>query len=852
LFFPHPNVLENFESIRKRSLRVMLAAVLSGSVFVAPLSSSGAVATGRASRVESGSPGTQPGSKSSDANQKANKSGVDSFIIQMLKGVATCRAATNEEIRLTLPRPEDPRVPVHDLMQPDLKNQAATGSGENSSSGLTINLVALSQLASDSNRTTVIAAFQRAAAVWTSRIKSPVTITINIDYGVNEPDGSAFPSAVLGSTSSGSLSVDYPTGRNHLISTSSSSAELALYKSLPTVFVSTNAGDGSVIDVSRSLAQPLGFLPLDPNDTVATISFNKNFDFDFNPDNGVGFDQVDFVSVAAHEIGHALGFVSNAGEDSSVPVAAWDLFRFLPGTTSGTFTTAQRIMSIGGSQVYFTGATFSVEGFSTDELDLSTGGPNGNGGDGNQSSHWKDDDLTGFYIGIMDPTISSGVHEDTTENDFSALETLGWNLVNNAAPPPPPPPPNNNNFANAQTVFDCAGSITGTNLNATRETGEPNHSPDNNGGAHSVWFQWQSPVSGNVTFTTAGSSYDTVLAVYTGTSVNALTVIGKNDDIPDVPGQPHSVTSSVTFAASAGAVYRIAIDGYNNGGSGGDMGPLKLNWNVPSCAGPTPTPTPENDVFASSRVIVGCIGSTTGTNIGATKESSEPSHDPPDTTSLSPNHTVWYQWQAPSNGSTTVTTAGSNFDTLLAVYTGNNVGALTQIAFNDDVNYAGGILTSSVTFTASAGTIYEIAVDGWGGKVGLVRLNWTQSNCTEPSPLLIIEEGTNFAIAVDSVTLVHGPFSKSGFHNFSADQRTRVMLFTSNLGLSPVDDLSLVTVQVEGFSLPVERVETMPGQSQFSIVTVKLIDGVPIGNNLQIALTRHGAPSNVATISIGP
>jgi hypothetical protein len=172
---------------------------------------------------------------------------------------------------------------------------------------------------------------------------------------------------------------------------------------------------------------------------------------------------------------------------------------------------------------------------------------------------------------------------------------LGWNLVGSVAPPTPPPPDDNDNFASARVLVGCVGSVTGTNLNATRESGEPNHAPDNNGGTHSVWYQWQAPSSGSVTITTAGSAYDTVLGVYSGTSVNALTVIAKNDDIPDVPGQPHQTTSAVTFSAIAGTIYRIAVDGYNNGGDGGDMGPLKLNWTQSSCTEPPRFLIPENN-----------------------------------------------------------------------------------------------------------------------------------------------------------------------------------------------------------------------------------------------------------------
>ncbi len=537
---------------------------------------------GGVSRPEA--PGLHPALRrsSKDTKQKITKSGVDSFTIEMVNGLATCRDATAAEAPSTLPRPSDRGVPTREILKPDPQNQTAIQNGENTTAGLTINLLALSQLRNDSNRNTVIAAFQRAAAIWATRIKSPVTISVNIDYGVNRPDGTAFPSSVLGSTSSGSIAIDYPSARANLIISASSSEESGIYNALPTSVVPTNTGDGSVVAVSRSLTQPLGFLPLNPDDTVATISFNKAFSFDFNPDNGISSGAIDFVAVAAHEIGHALGFVSNAGEGSAAQVALWDLFRFRSSITTSSFTTAQRIMSTGGSQVYFTGQTFVVEGSATTRLGLSTGGPSGDEGDGSQSSHWKADELTGEYIGIMDPTITDGVHESTTENDFLALETLGWNLVDSRSPPEPLPPPGNDSFASAQVLSGCSGSVNGTNLNASKETGEPNHlAPDTGGGSRSVWYQWQPASNGSVTFTTAGSGYDTVLAVYSGNSVGSLgTAIVNNDD---VGGEPHDTTSRVTFTANAGTIYRIAVDGYDNGGSGGDMGPIKLNWTVLNC-----------------------------------------------------------------------------------------------------------------------------------------------------------------------------------------------------------------------------------------------------------------------------
>jgi hypothetical protein len=502
----------------------------------------------------------------------------------MVDGISTCRKATPAEVPSTLPRPGERGISVKDLLKPS-RSLAAISGGENSSTGLTINLLALSQLASDPNKDVVIGAFQKAAGVWMARIKSPVTITVNIDYGVNRANGQPFSSSTLGSTSSGNISSDYPTLLTRLMTGSSGATESNTYNSLPTSTIPTDTGDGSVIAISRSLSQPLGFLSPEPDAVVATISFNKNFAFDFSPNDGIDSNTIDFVAVATHELGHVLGFVSNSGEGSTAQVSLLDMFRLRPGTTAATFSSAQRIMSIGGSQVFYTGQTF-VGG--TTELGLSTGGPDpqAGDGDGNQSSHWKADELTGHYIGIMDPSIGRGVTQLTTENDFAALEAIGWNLVDSRPLPSAPAPPGNDNFGNAWILSGCSGSVPGTNLNASKETGEPNHlAPGTGGGTRSVWYQWQAPSSGSVTFTTAGSGFDTVLAVYTGTAVNALggTLIVNNDDIPDVAGQPHNTSSAVTFTANAGTTYRIAVDGFNNGGSGGDMGPIKLNWSQTNC-----------------------------------------------------------------------------------------------------------------------------------------------------------------------------------------------------------------------------------------------------------------------------
>jgi len=129
-----------------------------------------------------------------------------------------------------------------------------------------------------------------------------------------------------------------------------------------------------------------------------------------------------------------------------------------------------------------------------------------------------------------------------------------------------------------------------------------------------------------------------------------------------------------------------------------------------------------------------------------------------------------------------------------------------------------------------------------------------QDGAPNAPPNILIEAGTvNRAVALDSVTFVHGPFSIFDDHNFSADRHTRVIIFTSDLGLSQ-PDASILTVRAGVFLLTVENVGTVtgvPGLSA-SFVVVRLPDGLLTGD-LPLTVTLRGvASSNNPTISISP
>ncbi|MDA1273185.1 MAG: immunoglobulin domain-containing protein, partial [Verrucomicrobia bacterium] len=123
--------------------------------------------------------------------------------------------------------------------------------------------------------------------------------------------------------------------------------------------------------------------------------------------------------------------------------------------------------------------------------------------------------------------------------------------------------PSNDDFANRLLISSPQISVSGSNVNATTEPGEPNHA--NKASSKSVWWSWTASSSGNVTMSTAGSSFDTLLAVYEGLSLESLTTIASNDGDPDAPG----LTSRVTFDAIAGVAYQMAVDG--RFGTSGDV-----------------------------------------------------------------------------------------------------------------------------------------------------------------------------------------------------------------------------------------------------------------------------------------
>lgn len=231
-----------------------------------------------------------------------------------------------------------------------------------------------------------------------------------------------------------------------------------------------------------------------------------------------------------------------------------------------------------------------------------------------------------------------------------------------------------------------------SNVNAGKEVGEPDHA--GNPGGRSVWYTWTAPNDGSVphvAFTAVGE-FDTLLAVYTGVAVNALTPVASNDDSP--------FGSTVSFATTPGTTYRVAVDGF-----AGKSGIFAIVWGE----------SPPNDNFAEAIALSGAAGTRTGdTTNGATGEHGEVGAS---------NASVWYSWQPPADGDYKLSTHGSTFDSLLAVYTGTSLETLHRIAFNDDDPDRGCCSSWIPLVDADASTTYMIQLSPLGD-AGDVTLTW--------------------------------------------------------------------------------------------------------------------------------
>ena len=277
--------------------------------------------------------------------------------------------------------------------------------------------------------------------------------------------------------------------------------------------------------------------------------------------------------------------------------------------------------------------------------------------------------------------------------------------------------PANDHFSDAALM---GGSQThaitfGSNIGATKETGEPLHGARSAG--KSVWWKWTPGVDFQVTISTwtgngRQSPFWSYLAIYTGDTVDNLARVGQG-------------YRQLRFQANSGVTYYIAVDGVDWQGRRPDQGSFRMTLDA--------EPKPANDHFTEANVLSGAQASAITNNVYATREPGEPDH-----ARNRGGKSLWWNWTAPVDGTAKINTTGTTFDTILGIYTGESVDGLTLVAQDDNMgeNYA-----SKVSFHATAGTTYRIAVDGkyssqwrWAEEGG-IRLSVLQIPTTEIAAL---------------------------------------------------------------------------------------------------------------------
>ena len=128
--------------------------------------------------------------------------------------------------------------------------------------------------------------------------------------------------------------------------------------------------------------------------------------------------------------------------------------------------------------------------------------------------------------------------------------------------------PVNDNFAASLPLSGSSGQTTKWNLNAGKEAGEPSHAGSS--GGRSIWWHWTAPAAGTLSLNTHGSGFDTLLGVYSGTTLTALLAVASNDNDGASGG-----VSGVNLSVRSGTSYRLAVDG-----KAGASGAVILNWSL--------------------------------------------------------------------------------------------------------------------------------------------------------------------------------------------------------------------------------------------------------------------------------
>ncbi len=297
----------------------------------------------------------------------------------------------------------------------------------------------------------VVDGFVRAGELWQDLLDDEITVNVSIGFEQLSP-------GVLGSTGSNRVAVTYTEFVNAIGAQPQSADDTSAGQSLQAVpafqllinrtsdnpagpgsaqtFLDDNgSANNTTVRLTRANARALGLLAATASGSDASITFSSDFNWDFDPDDGIDANHFNFVFVAAHEIGHMLGFTSGVDilDGNSPPqggpfnsnqftyVSAADLFRF---STNSVAEGAGTIDWAADNRPKF----FAIDGGTTNLAEYSRGR---HFGDGQQASHWRDNQ----GLGLMDPTVAPGEVSQITDLDAQFFDVIGYELADDGALP---------------------------------------------------------------------------------------------------------------------------------------------------------------------------------------------------------------------------------------------------------------------------------------------------------------------------------------------------------------------------------------------------------------------------------
>jgi hypothetical protein len=292
----------------------------------------------------------------------------------------------------------------------------------------------------DADFATILPKMQEAAARWSANFDDDISINLSIGYVTLGPGviGSTTITNLDGGEAYGSvvnklaLDATSTTDATAVAGLQGGNAFSVLTRDRPNTDVLVTPPTQTIRNTSLVMpsaeAKALGFLAGNDAAVDATITFSKAYTFDYDGSDGISAGLVDFVGVATHEIGHAMGFSSGVDtidrSTGSGPLAdgfnnlslnriyyPLDLFRHSATAGLGV------ISGIPGDDAYI-----SLDGGATAIAPISRGFYNGNNA---QASHWLDN----LGLGIMDPTAQKGELLSISPNDLLAFDAIGYDLV---------------------------------------------------------------------------------------------------------------------------------------------------------------------------------------------------------------------------------------------------------------------------------------------------------------------------------------------------------------------------------------------------------------------------------------